>query len=175
LLAGNPSVASAARRSSHQDRDILNFLLLLEYLQAAFYKEAVNKGALQGDLAHFAKVVAGQEKAHVNSLRQELGSHARRAPSFDFGNATSDSRRFAASAMKLEDLGVGAYVGQGANLTRGAVLHVARIASVEGRHAAWVRDIQRHLPAPAAADAAASQGDVQSALQATGFLAGGGS
>ncbi|HEX3326475.1 MAG TPA: ferritin-like domain-containing protein [Actinomycetota bacterium] len=175
LLAGSPSVASAARRSPHQDRDILNFLLLLEYLQAAFYKDAVNRGALHGDLARFAQVVAGHEKAHVIALRRKLGSHARRAPAFDFGNATSDPHRFAAAATKLEELAVGAFVGQGANLTRGAVLRVARIASVEGRHAAWVRDIQTHLPAPSAADAAIGQHAVASTLRALGFIKGGAS
>jgi hypothetical protein len=175
LLAGSPSVASAARRSPGQDRDILNFLLLLEYLQAAFYKDAVKRGALHGDLARFAEVAAGHEKAHVSYLRRTIGSHARQAPAFDFGHATSDPHQFAASAIKLEELAIGAFVGQGANLTRSAVLRVARIASVEGRHAAWVRDIQAHLPAPVAADAALGQHEVASSLQALGFIKGGAS
>jgi Ferritin-like domain len=169
LTAGKPNVASAAGRSPSQDRDILNFLLQLEYVQAALYKEADAKGDLSGDLARYATVAAGHELAHVNSLRRLLGSQAAQEPNFSFGDATSDPARFAAVAIRLEELTVGAYVGQGANLTRGAVLHIARIASVEGRHAAWVRDIQRRLPAPDAADRAIDQNEVSSGLRALGF------
>jgi Ferritin-like domain len=169
LTKGTPNVASAAARSVGQDRDILSFLLQLEYMQAALYKEANDKGALSGDLARFVTIAAGHEQAHVSSLRRLLASQAPPVPQFSFGDATSDPQRFAAVAIRLEELTVGAYVGQGANLTRGAVLHVARIASVEGRHAAWVRDIQRRLPAPDAADRAIDQGQISAALRALGF------
>jgi hypothetical protein len=169
LTEGKPNVASATVRSPGQDRDILTFLLQLEYMQAALYKEANDKGALSGDLARFATVAAGHEQAHVSSLRRLLGSQAPSVPQFSFGNATSDPARFAAVAIRLEELTVGAYVGQGANLTRGAVLHMARIASVEARHAAWVRDIQRRLPAPDAADRAIDQSEISAALRALGF------
>jgi hypothetical protein len=169
LTEGKPNVASAAAPSPGQDRDILTFLLQLEYVQAALYKEANDKGALSADLARFATVAAGHEQAHVSSLRRLLGSQAPPEPHFSFGDASSDPSRFAGVAIRLEELAVGAYVGQGANLTRGAVLHVARIASVEGRHAAWVRDIQRQLPAPDAADRAIDQGQVNAALHELGF------
>jgi Ferritin-like domain len=169
LTEGKPNVASAAGRSPSQDRDILAFLLQLEYLQAALYKEAKDKGALSGDLARFATVAADHEQAHVSSLRRLLGGQAPPVPHFSFGNTSSDPARFASVAMRLEELAVGAYVGQGANLTRGAVLRVARIASVEGRHAAWVRDIQRELPAPDAADRALDQSAISAALSALGF------
>lgn len=169
LIEGSPEAALAAGRSPGQDRDIVNFLLQLEYVQAAFYKEAVAKGALQGDLARFARVASGHERAHVSFLRRKLGSDARPAPTFHFGDATSKPNRFAAVAIKLEELGLGAFVGQGANLTRPAALYAARIASVEGRHAAWVRDIQQRLPAPVAADRAIDQAAITSALRALGF------
>jgi hypothetical protein len=172
LLKGNPESANAA--SSTQDSNILNFLLVMEYLQAAFYQDAVDKGALTGDLARFAQVVGAHEKAHVNFLRRKLGSRAGSRPSFDFGSATASENQFAATAVRLEELGLGAYVGQGANLSRKQVLQVGRITSVEGRHAAWIRDIQRQPPAPLAADKGASQSKVAAALRETGFITGGG-
>jgi Ferritin-like domain len=174
LVKGTAPSVSAATRSAAQDTDILNFLLLIEYYQAAFYEDAVTKGELKGDLARYAEVVGQHEKAHIEFLRKRLGSKARSEPTFDFGDATSTPDSFAIMAAKLEDVGLGAYIGQGANLTRKAVLQIGRIASVEGRHAAWIRDIRHEEPAPRAADAAITQPKVTSALQATGFLTGAG-
>jgi hypothetical protein len=173
LAKGMPTSASASSRSPAQDTNILNFLLVLESLQAAFYQDAINKGALGGDLARFAQVVGDHERAHVRFLKDKLGSQADQPPSFDFGDTNSDPARFATAAVKLEELAVGAYVGQGANLTRKLVLKVARIASVEGRHCAWVRDIQKLHPAPDAADPGSDQNKVAAAMQALGFVKGG--
>lgn len=175
LVSGTTGVASEGGRSPKQDRDIMNSLLVLEYLQAAFYMEAVQKGALHGDIARFAHIVARHEQAHVRSLRQVLGSHARQSPPFRFGDTTSNHTKFGTTAMKLEELALHAFVGQGANLTRGAVLHIARIASVEGRHAAWVRDMMKELPAPRAADPGAGQASIAAELRSLGFIKGGAS
>jgi Ferritin-like domain len=173
LVKGLPTAASASTPSHIQDLDILNSLLLLEYLLASFYAEAGSKGAVGGDLGRFARVAADHEQAHVRFLRAQLGTKARERPEFDFGDATSSSSRFASGAVRLEELILSAYVGQGANLTRRSVLRVARIASVEARHAAWVRDIQKRPPAPMAADTGSSQRQIAAALEATGFVGGG--
>jgi len=47
LLGGLPAVATAAR-SKEQDIRILNLVLLLEELEAAFYADAQERGALRG-------------------------------------------------------------------------------------------------------------------------------
>ena len=151
----------------------MNFLLVLEYLQTAFYQEAIDNGSLNGELSHFAQVVGGHEREHVSFLRSKLGAKAKGRPEFDFGDATSNPTKFAATAVKLEELTIGAYIGQGANLTRDAVLRVGRIASVEARHVAWIRDIRRELPAPVAADPGTSQEEVAGELRATHFITGG--
>jgi hypothetical protein len=173
FLKGRPISASASERSPGQDANILGFLLTLEYLQASFYRDAIDKGALNGDLARFAQVAGDHEQSHVTFIRKQLGATATQRPAFDFGDATSTPEKFTSTAIKLEELGLRAYVGQGANLTRHAVLQIARIASVEGRHAAWIRDIHAQLPAPNAADPGAAQREVATAIRATGFTKGG--
>src|SRR5918911_3593871 len=52
-----PSFAGAAGIPA-SDIAILNFALTLEYLEAAFYAEAVSKRKLTGSAATFARVVA---------------------------------------------------------------------------------------------------------------------
>jgi rubrerythrin len=165
-----PAAAVAAAPSAAQDREIFNFALLLEYLQAAFYTQAVKRGALTGDLRRFAEIVSGHERAHVAYLRKALGSHARPRPKFDFGAATRSERAFLKAAVLLENTGVLAYNGQAANLTKPALAAAAEIVSVEGRHAAWISDLAGEAPAPRAADVGASSAEVVRQLQSTGFL-----
>ena len=75
LINGLPKMALGAPSAS-QDGDILNFALLLEYLEAGFYTEAVNGGALTGETLAFAKTVRKHEQAHVDFLKSALGSAA---------------------------------------------------------------------------------------------------
>jgi rubrerythrin len=162
--------ANAAPPSAAQDREIFNFALLLEYLQAAFYTRAVEHGNLRGDIRDFAEVVSGHERAHVAYLRKALGDHARPRPTFDFGNATKNERAFVKAAILLENTGVAAYNGQAANLTKPALAAAAEIVSVEGRHAAWISDIAGESPAPRAADPGEPSADVVRKLESLGFL-----
>jgi rubrerythrin len=169
-LLRQPALATAAPPSAAQDRAILNFALLLEYLQAAFYTEAVKEAALTGEIREFAEIVSGHERAHVKYLRKALGSHARPRPEFEFGKATRNERAFLKAAVMLENTGVLAYNGQAANLTKPVLAAAAEIVSVEGRHAAWISDLAGESPAPRAADLGASSAEIVRRLQSTGFL-----
>lgn len=169
-LARRPSTAAAAVPSPAQDREIFNFALLLEYLQAAFYDDAVRRGALTGDVLRFAQVVRRHERQHVEYLQMALGPHARPRPTFHFGKATSDERAFMDAAVLLENTGVVAYNGQAANLTKRALAAAAEIVSVEGRHAAWISDLAGVPPAPRAADVGATSANVVRTLQSTHFI-----
>jgi rubrerythrin len=171
-LLGPRALKAGAAPSEAQDQKIFNFALLLEYLQAAFYGEAVDHGRLKGEVRDFAEIVSGHERAHVDFLRKALGAHARDRPAFDFGDATKNERKFLDAAVVLENTGVAAYNGQAANLTRKALAAAAEIVSVEGRHAAWVSDLAGKDPAPHAADVGASATAVASTLRHTGFLRG---
>ena len=143
---------AAGKPSAAQDRQIFNFALLLEYLASAFYGEALAQGALQGELRRFAEIAGAHERAHVSFLKRALGSHARPQPAVDFGTATRNRQKFVSTAVALEDLSVAAYNGQAANLTRPALGAAVKIVSVEGRHAAWIRDLAGLDPVPRAAD-----------------------
>ncbi len=171
VIGGLPKLVTAAPSPS-LDVKILNFALTLEYLEAEFYTRAVAGGALSGELLKFAKTVKAHEVAHVAYLKSALGSKAVKKPTFDFKGTTDDPAKFQATAIVLEDTGVAAYNGQGANLTKKTLAAAASVVSVEARHAAWIRDIAKKNPAPAAFDASKTQGQILSAVKATGFITG---
>jgi anti-sigma regulatory factor (Ser/Thr protein kinase) len=104
-----PARASAGVAKS--DVAILNYALTLEYLEAAFYNDAVKGGALKGDVAKFARIVAAHENAHVSFLKKALGSAAVKKPTFDFKGTTMNQAKFMATSQVLEDTGVAAYLG----------------------------------------------------------------
>jgi len=169
LMGGLPRVASSAP-SPAQDVRVLNLVLLLEYVEAAFYAEVRAKGALGGKLRDFVTVVGAHEQQHLSFLKDALGSKARKKPRLDFGNATTDPDAFVAAAVTLEDTSVAAYNGQATNLTRATLATAAKIVSVEARHAAWIRAIAGKPPAADATDPSLTQAQVLAALRKTGFL-----
>ena len=169
LFAGIPKLASSAP-SAAQDREILRFLLRLEYLQEAFYAEAVETGGLDGELLEFAEVVGEHERAHVQFLERQLGGDAASRPTFQFGDRTTDPESFSATAVQIEEITAAAYIGQGANLTRRLTSDAARICAVEARHVAWIRDFLDQHPAPRAADPARSPAQVDARLRQLGLV-----
>jgi Ferritin-like domain len=172
-IGGLPPLAVSAP-SPEQDARILNFVLLIEYLEAAFYGEAESKGLLRGELSEFARVVGEHERAHVAFLKSALGRSADPEPAFDFGNATTDADRFTAAAAALEDTAVAAYNGQATNLTRTTLASAATIVSVEARHAAWIRSIIGQTAAPDPTDTPLTEEQVRTSLAGTGYLKAGG-
>jgi len=164
-----PAVANADGERS--DRAILNFALVLEYLQAAFYTEAERVGALHGPLAEQARVVGSHERAHVAALRAQLGSHAIARPRFDFRGATDSPHSFRSTAVALEDLTVGAYKEQLPRIHSDRYLAAAvAIQSVEGRHAAWIRRLAGFVPAEHAFDEPVSDRRTVRLVNATRFV-----
>ena len=150
LLGAIPGAAFASSKGSARassDVDILNFALTLEYLEAAFYAEAVSKGKLTGATAKYAKVVASDEAQHVAFLKTALGMHAVKKPTFDFKGTTAAMGSFQKTAMALEDTGVSAYAGAAPMISNKKTLSAAlSVHSVEARHAAWIRNIIGRQP-----------------------------
>ena len=166
-----PSLASAGVAKS--DVAILNYALTLEYLEAAFYAEAVSKGKFSGNVGTFAKVVSGHENAHVAFLKNALGSAAVKQPKFDFKGTTTDMAKFKATAQVLEDTGVAAYLGQVGHIKSKKILGAAgSILPIEARHAGWIRDINGVSGAPAAFEGSKSMAQVLAAVKGTGFIVG---
>ena len=176
-----PSIARG-QAIPKSDIDILNFALTLEYLEGEFYALG-NKNQVWGNnarLRRFSQVVAQHESTHVNFLKQVLGDKAVKKPTFDFKDAVTNRAKFAATAQTLEDTGCHAYLGQVANIKSKAVLVPAgRIALVEARHAAWIRDVRFNggttsptTPAPAAFEDPFTKAKVLALVKSTGFIVG---
>lgn len=175
IVGAFPTLAGAGTSSS--DVAILNFALTLEYLEAAFYNEAVSKGRLNGEAATFAKVVADHENAHVSFLKGALGRKAVKKPKFNFKGTTTDQAKFMATAKALEDTGVSAYLGQVGHIRSKKILAAAgSILPIEARHAAWIRDIigsgGSPKPAPSAFEGARTKAQVLAVVKSTGFIVG---
>jgi hypothetical protein len=161
----------SAAPSPEQDVKVLNLLLRVEYVEAAFYTAALADAGLTGELETFAQAVLAHEREHVAYLEKALGTKADAEPSYDFSAVTSDGDAFGRAAAKLEDIAVGAYNGQAANVTPGAFLAAARIVSVEARHAAWIRSIRNGDPAPDAVDVPYDEQRVLRELRQVGLAA----
>jgi len=165
------SEARAASGLSANDIGILNYALVLEYLQASFYTEAERSGALSGKTAQAATVVGATERAHVKAFQKLLGSKAVKRPLFDFQGVTEAQQAFLKTAVAFEDLAVAAYKGQAPKLRSSAVLAAAvGIHSVEARHAAWMRELFGVTPAVNAFDKPATKQSVDRIVSSTHFI-----
>ncbi|MBC7841622.1 MAG: ferritin-like domain-containing protein [Gemmatimonadaceae bacterium] len=135
---------------------ILNFALVLEYLEAEFY----NRGIAAPNLIPAADrniflTIQGHENTHVDYLKNTLGASARPKPTFDYsyGNGSgtgpfadvfTNYTTFKAVAQAFEDTGVRAYKGQAPSLMpyKDVLQAALTIHSVEARHAAEVRRLR---------------------------------
>jgi rubrerythrin len=169
VAAARPDDAEAAIPAS--DVDVLNYALVLEYLQAAFYTEAERAKALTGRTAKAAKVVGAVERAHVKAFRDLLGRKAVGRPHFDFQGVTESNDPFLKTAVAFEDLAVAAYKGQARRVRSRAVLTSALgIHTVEARHAAWMRYLNGNTPAAGAFDLPKNRHEINAIVASTKFI-----
>jgi hypothetical protein len=127
------------------DTGILNYAYILEQLEAAFYAKVVAtpySGAVEHEIDFF-KDIAAHEVAHREVLKNALGTSAVASIVVDFSTIDfSDRAKVLATAKAFEDLGVSAYNGAAKLLTVAANLELAaKVASVEARHAAYIREL----------------------------------
>ena len=137
--------------------DVLQFALLLEYLEAEFYQRGVAASGLidAADMTIF-QTISAHETAHVNALKALItGKSAtpNAKPTFDFtahgavagfNFAAGQYDTFKALAQAFEDTGVRAYKGQAPRLISDkAVLTAAlTIHAIEARHASEIRRLR---------------------------------
>lgn len=166
----SPFVRSAFAQSDMGDLDILNYALTLEYLEAAFYEEALQKtSGLGGDAKEIATRLGQDESDHVDALTaaiKEAGGKPVAAPMVDFGDAFASQSSFLKLAQTFEDTGVSAYNGAAPMIKSVDVLAAAgSIVQIEARHAALIRLLRDANPAPEAFDRALRQDAVLAAVK----------
>lgn len=171
LMGGMPALASA-KPSAAQDIKILNFALTLEYLEAAFYKQATSGSALSGPALELAKVITQHEVAHVTFLKKALGSKAVKSPKFDFKDTVTNQDKFLATAFVLENTGVQAYLGQAGRIKNPAYLGAAAtILTIEARHAGAIGQLTGEKVSPSGSfDKGKSMAAILKAVGGTGFI-----
>ncbi len=171
----------AAYAQDVSDVDILNFLLLNESLEVAFYSEALERANLRGRARAFARQVRDNEVVHRDTIAAALGTNARPIPGFDFRDTTANQRAFLTTALALENNDVAANNGAGPLLDdKRLLLAAGQIVSVEARQAAWIRRIvfgnrpsrRRELPAPDAFDEPITIAEAQANVARLGFIQG---
>jgi rubrerythrin len=153
-------------RGGVSDVDILNYALVLERLEYAFYRQNLKRfsereieGAaifegfgnkVRGQIYENLVRIRNHEKTHVETLIKvikSLGGKPVGDSEYDFGvKSVAD---FVATAQVLEDTGVMAYDGAIAYIHRpGLQTAGATIATVEARHAAYLRLLNGEVPFP---------------------------
>jgi rubrerythrin len=164
----SPFVRQALAQSGGGDLEILNFALTLEYLEAAFYKEAAKIDDLSEDAVKAVETFGDAEQAHVDTIAgiiKQRGGKPVKAPAVDFGDLTTEDA-FLKLAVTFEETGVSAYNGAGPALEDKELLAAAgSIVQVEARHAAAVRLLAKKDPAPDAFDPTLTEKQVLKAVQ----------
>ncbi len=165
-----PADAEAAVARTKTDIAIVNFDVVLEYLQSALYVEAQRLGALKPKTLGWARVVGAHELAHVEALKNMVARPPKR-PAFDFRGVTQNERSFVRTAVAFEDLTAALLKSQALRLdSREILAAAATLHSVETRHAAWIQRIVGIRPSSSAFDEPASQRRMANLIASTGFV-----
>lgn len=142
MAALNNRWALARQGDFASDIEVLNYALLLEYLEAEFYRQGNNEVFLGGFEFLYLQQVEEDEAFHVKFLRDtitKIGGTPIEAPTVAFGDAFADRESYLRTSHTFENVGVGAYLGAAGFIENKAILQAAAgIFGVEARHAAVV-------------------------------------
>jgi hypothetical protein len=161
---------SRAVADVRDDLALLNFLLGVEYVQAALYRDALKDvPGLSAETVRLTRELRDQEVAHVDALRETIsaaGGKPAARPSTGFGSSLQTEARFLKVANTLEDTAVSAFNGAAPQFeSKEFVAAAASIVQVEARHSALVREAREKPPAPLAFDKDSSADDVRARLR----------
>ena len=149
------AATSPTTKSKAQDIAIMQYALVLEYLEAEFYN-AFDTGALASKLNNarvkeYAKELAAHENAHVKALQDTItafGATPGAKPRIDFtpliGDGSDvDDKVFLQLAITFEPVGVRAYLGQAPSVQSADVLNAAAsIMAVEANHTSGIQQLR---------------------------------
>lgn len=142
--SGDAPGSGETARYGDGDVGILNFLLVVENLQAAFYSALVKSQRFTPKAREALGKFGEEEEDHIASLTKEvekLGGEPLSPAKAEFPLKT-DAETLETGG-ELENVGAAAYLGQLANIESDAVLKtVLSIHSVEGRHGAALNELQ---------------------------------
>jgi hypothetical protein len=152
------------------DLALLNFLLGVEYVQAALYRDALKDvPGMSNGVARLARELRDHEIAHVDALRatiSDAGGRPANRPSTTFGGELRTEARFLKVANTLEDTAVSAYNGTAPQFeSKELVAAAASIVQVEARHSALIREARGKPPAPLGFDKDSSMDDVRARIR----------
>ena len=170
LAVGAYSRGPASAQAEDSDLEILNYALTLEYLEADFYNQGIDGGALSGRELDLVTPIRDHEDAHVAALTStisDLGGTPVESPKFTYPKGLfTDKAKFLETASVFEELGVTAYHGQVTLVKNVDILGAAAaIAGVESRHAAILADLTGGNPFPAPVEATATMKQVLAAAK----------
>ena len=137
----------ASSGSAKSDIEIVNYALTLEYLEAEFYKLAIESGEVKTKaVAEVAKTILADEEEHVAALTatvEQLGGKPVAKPKTNFDDVLAGGEKMILeTAASVENLGAAAYLGQAGRIKSKDVLAAAlSIHSNEGRHAAVLNNV----------------------------------
>lgn len=135
------STTSDGASKSGRDREIVDYALTLEHLEADFYDAVIKAGVIKDqNIADTAIQIRENEREHVEALTKllmDLGGNPKR-PKTSFKDVIAGGpEKVLETAATVENLGAAAYLGQAPRIQSPDVLAAAlSIHSVEGRHAA---------------------------------------
>lgn len=145
LLAGCGSDSANGEPGDLGDGDvgILNYALMLKYLQADFYAKLAKSNLLSAEDERTMGKFGEEEDEHIASLRKEvekLGGEP--AEKLDTRFTLKTRKEALELAGELENVGAAAYLGQLPKIESDTVLGtVLSIHSVEGRHASAIAQL----------------------------------
>lgn len=161
-------VPGSARGDIRDDLKRLSYLLTVEYVQAALYRDALKRvPGIDAPTRQLLETVRDHEIEHVDALRATIadaGGEPNDRPRVEFGVELETLDGFLKLANTLEDTGVSGYNGAAPALENEDFVAVfASIVQVEARHAAAIRMLREKPPAPLPFDKASNETAVRQA------------